>query len=120
MTVSKGLSKQERKEEKRRRKQERKSQRHEKKLAARRDVSYTGLLETSSVVQILEEIVASLKSGQVKVDNGEDQLTLQPRDVVQLKVTATQTHKGERLRMQLKWQSEPGDVAESELKISTD
>ena len=120
MTTEPGLSKKELKQQKRLRKQERKSARREKKLAARERVSYTGLLETSNVVQVLEDIVQGVKTGQVKVEHGQDQLTLHPSDVAQLKVTATRTHKGERLRVLLKWQSEPQDVAGSGLKISTD
>ncbi len=97
------------KAEKRKEKQRRKSER----WAQRRQVDYRAELDRSIAVELLERIVEGLRAGSVKVQRGDQELTIEPADAVRLRVRARQTHKSEGVRINMRWPRQVTAPAES-------
>jgi amphi-Trp domain-containing protein len=84
-----------RKQEKRARKIDRQQER---KVAA-----YRSLLDRTQAATAIEELVAGLKEGKVSVEYGDQQLTLEPTEAVDMRVRARQTYKTQSLIIRVRW-----------------
>ena len=94
------------KEEKWKRKLARKDQKRTRKLARldeRIVVGYRARLEMPQVTQIIEDILSGLKSGAISVDDGDQQLTLNPSGVVDCRVRARRKFKSESITIRVRW-----------------
>ncbi|MEE2685491.1 MAG: amphi-Trp domain-containing protein [Planctomycetota bacterium] len=111
--------KQQAKEERKLQKQQRKADRRAEKQSHRIDVAYQSQLETEKVAAILEEIAAGLKSGSVTVEHGDQNVSITPSDVVNVRVRARQSEKNERLSIRVRWPRGTSSEGASDIQISS-
>ena len=111
--------KQQAKEERKLQKQQRKADRRAEKQSHRIDVAYQSQLETEKVAALLEEIAAGLKSGSVTVEHGDQNVSITPSDVVNVRVRARQSEKNERLSIRVRWPRGTSPEGASDIQISS-
>jgi len=70
---------------------------------SRKEVTVEAAVAVPQVVEVLEQLVAALKSGAVHVHVGSQELVLGPRDVLGLQLHARQRGKRQKLALELSW-----------------
>ncbi len=71
-------------------------------------------MELAKVISCLEDIVASLKTGTMCVQHGDDLVTLKPGACIELEIEAVMKKGKEKLALELSWQNESEKEKEME------
>ena len=72
----------------------------------KREVGYTGTLDREQTLATLRELAASVRAGSVRVEQGEEHITLSPAATVTLSVEAREKKGHRRVRLALRWDEE--------------
>ena len=76
------------------------------------EVSFEGDTTLDELLAYLEDFAASVRTGRVRIEQGDKQLVLTPGTVVKLGVTAKQKKLRRSVRFELEWDaSESGEAA---------
>ncbi len=83
------------------------------------EVSTKVIMQVKDVIAYLEDLTASLKAGQVCVQQGNEFVTLKPAEAIEVEVEAVQKKDKEKFTLEISWKNESRMVGEiNELKIS--
>lgn len=81
-------------------------------------VSYRTLMDRSQAATLIEELVTGLRAGKITVEHGDDQLTVEAPDTVDVRVRARQTWKTQGLTIRVRWPRSRVTNESEELKVS--
>lgn len=88
---------------------------------ASQHVEYEGTLDFATAKQTLKDLLSSFRQGRVVIEHGEEHVTLEPGQVVKVKLSGSEKGEKQSLELKLSWtrtdESEEGD---SELRISSE
>lgn len=84
---------------------------------SRQELKVEGAVELPHVISYLEQLVAALKSGAVRVHRGEEQVVLGPRGVVGFSLAASDKGKRQKLALELSWRKFSAPDRELDLAI---
>lgn len=73
----------------------------------RRTLDYEGALDTDEAAALLQSLTDGLRSGTVRVERGEEGLSLHPAGELAVTVTARRKGSKERLAIELSWRRAP-------------
>jgi amphi-Trp domain-containing protein len=82
------------------------------------EVNLKAYVELAQAVAHAEDLVASLKKGNVQVEQGTQVMTLTPPDQVKLKVKAVRKGTKEKLKLEVSWDT--AEVGSDDIKISSE
>jgi amphi-Trp domain-containing protein len=71
--------------------------------SSRQELKIDGAVEVPHVIAYLEQLVAALKSGAVRVHRGAEQVVLGPRGIVGFSLAASDKGKRQKLSLELSW-----------------
>jgi amphi-Trp domain-containing protein len=82
---------------------------------------HESLQDKTSIQEILKSITQGIGKGHLVLSDDEDEMTLQPEGLLQLKVTASQDTEKHRLNLRITWTASEGDAKKQKrLKVKTD
>jgi amphi-Trp domain-containing protein len=88
--------------------------------ANKKRIDLKGRTDLAKAIEYLENIVASLKSGTLCVQNGSDEtLTLKPEQAIDLEVNASQRADKESVSLKLSWRKTAAECETLPLKITS-
>lgn len=85
--------------------------------SSRQELKIDGAVEVPHVIAYLEQLVAALKSGSVRVHRGAEQVVLGPRGVVGFSLAASDKGKRQKLTLELSWRKFAAPDADLDLVI---
>jgi amphi-Trp domain-containing protein len=80
-------------------------------------IKVEGMMSLEQAVSYLEDVLSSLKGGAIKVQAGEETMTLTPQSVVNFEMSLSQKKDKEKFKLEIGWK-EGGKLSEDSLKIS--
>lgn len=84
---------------------------------SKREINLRGKVELKKAIAYLEDIVTSLKSGTLCVQDDEQAVTLKPGKCLELEIEATQKGSKEGLRVEMAWRTQGAAEKEKELAL---
>lgn len=89
-------------------------------MSNKRELKAELLMALPELTQYLEAIVTGLREGRVYLEHGDEVVGLTPAPTVTLEIEAKQKKDKEKLCLEISWRrAEPGESAETELKITS-
>ncbi|GAB6060997.1 amphi-Trp domain-containing protein [Desulfonatronum parangueonense] len=82
------------------------------------EVKFEGVMERSQVVTYLEDLIASLKKGQICVRQDDQFVTLCPSRTMEVEVKASSKKDKEKFELEFKWHREEGQEDNPEMNRS--
>lgn len=86
---------------------------------SKKEISFSGKVRQEEAVAYLESLLAAMREGTIYVQNGDDFVSLEPTDVVDLEVTAARKKNKGKLEFGLSWSKEEPIEGKSPLRILT-
>jgi amphi-Trp domain-containing protein len=71
------------------------------------EVSFEGQMERNAIINYLESLLEGLKNGVINIQHGAQQVTLHPKDVINLGMKVKQKEKKDTVSIELKWKNQP-------------
>lgn len=87
---------------------------------SKKEVKLKGIMDPEQIVSYLEDLVGSLKQGKICVQQGEQFVTLNPDQAINLEVKASVKKGKEKFVMELSWRKEETAEDDQEMRISPD
>lgn len=85
------------------------------------EVTAKGLMTSAAAIAVLEDLLASLKSGQVVVQNGGEFVTVKPTENIEIEIGAAKKKGKEKVFFELSWLQEiPVQQSPTAFKISAE
>ena len=88
-------------------------------MGEKRGISLKVNMSIDQVLEYLDNLKDSLKTGTVYVEHGTEIVALQPEGSVQVKVEASQKKEKEKFKLEISWRRTPRGTSAPELKISS-
>lgn len=85
---------------------------------SKKEIRVKGAVTLKTAAAYLQDIVSGLKSGTIRVQNCDDQLTLEPEDLIDVEIEAKQRAGKESIVMELSWRKMAEQDQELDLKIA--
>jgi amphi-Trp domain-containing protein len=85
----------------------------------KKEVGFKGRVEPQKAIEYLEKILEGLKSGTWYVQHGDEYVSLQPSEMINMEFSASQKKEKEKFSLELSWYSMAQDNGGSELNITT-
>jgi amphi-Trp domain-containing protein len=87
----------------------------------KKNFRHESLQDTQSILKILKTVVEGLEKGKLVLRDDEDEITLNPQGLLQLKMTATQEDNRYSFGLKVSWQIESEKTIQKKiLHVSTD
>ena len=83
------------------------------------EVKFEGVMDKSQLVTYLEDLIASLKKGQICVRQDDQFVTLCPTRTMEVEVKASSKKDKEKFEIEFKWHREEGQGDSPEMKSSS-
>jgi amphi-Trp domain-containing protein len=71
---------------------------------SKKEVKLKGTMEKALVISILEEILSSMKKGQLTLQSGEESFSLMPSSELKMEIKAKSEKYKEKIEIELSWQ----------------
>jgi amphi-Trp domain-containing protein len=79
---------------------------------------HESLQDAKSIQAILKAVSQGLGKGKLSLSDEEDEMLLEPRGLLRLKLTAQQEENRQRINLRISWQSEDEQPEKKSLKIT--
>lgn len=86
---------------------------------SKKEISFKGKIRQEQAIDYLESLLQAMREGTIYVQNGDDFVSLEPTDIVELEVSAARKKEKGKLELELSWSKEQPIEGESPLKILT-
>lgn len=73
---------------------------------SKKEVKLKGVMDRNQVAAYLEDLLAGLKAGEVKVQQGEQFVTLHPQQMIDVEIEASVKKNKEKIEMEFVWRKE--------------
>ena len=85
---------------------------------SKKTLKHESYQDSTSIQLYLEEILAGLKKGTLKIATGDDQLELSPNGLLQLQVSASAKKSRQQLSMKISWTPENAPNGEKDDQLT--
>jgi amphi-Trp domain-containing protein len=88
-------------------------------VSKKREFEHESFQDSEAICTYLETIIAGIRSGELKVSDGNEELALRPRGLMRFEVKATERPDRTRLSLRMSWKPEEEELpGEDPLRIT--
>ena len=84
-----------------------------------RKLKVQGMMELSQAVAYLEDVLQSLKEGAIRVESGNEVMSLNPGGIVDFEMQLSQKKEKEKFSLEISWKLDAKSPSREDLKISS-